>query len=239
MLFKILLLASISLSTTLQVGSIALRRLTKSPKMQVAHVDDVAAKSSWLEKQQDMVGAVKPTGTASTSATMNDEAAAKTAWLAKQEMPQWGKPSEAAAKAAWLAKSEELFTASWGQSTKTSAETSSLAVMPEAEAKAAWLAKSEEVFKASWKIVDEAEAEVAELAKQEVPKWGGKSEEVAKAAWLAKSEKLFTASWGKSTKTFAAAQTGSPGVMPIDEASAKAAWLAKSEELFKASWGRK
>ena len=45
--------------------------------------------------------------------------------------------------------------------------------------------------------------------------------------------------WGKSTKTFAAAQTGSPGVMPIDEASAKAAWLAKSEELFKASWGRK
>merc|ERR1712159_486165 len=116
-----------------------------------------AAKSSWLEKQQDMVGAVKPTGMASTSATMDDEAAAKTAWLAKQEMPQWGTSSEAAAKAAWLAKSEELF----------------------------------------------------------------------------------TASWGKSTKTFAAAQTGSPGVMPIDEASAKAAWLAKSEELFKASWGRK
>ena len=62
MLFKVLLLASVSLSTTLQVGSIALRRLTKSPKMQVAHMDDVAAKSSWLEKQQDMVGAVKPTG---------------------------------------------------------------------------------------------------------------------------------------------------------------------------------
>ena len=53
----------------------------------------------------------------------------------------------------------------------------------------------------------------------------------AKAAWLAKSEKLFTASWGKSTKTFAAAQTGSPGVMPIDEASAKAAWTRGKENL--------